>query len=166
MPHGNNNNKNIKICAHTGLHGILGLGTSRSPRMSAPSLLHSRFVLNCYQGKQWSLFLSTKNFFNFEHSGFNMGSGPTSPQEPLYHTIYNRVSILIIVLRRVWFRVKCLKHNIKHRDSALNRIGKSATLLLNRVMVWEAGPHLPTQVYIEYSRVLFTGLRYSFTELS
>ena len=36
--------------------------------------------------RQESLFLSTNNFFNFEYSGFNMGSGPTSPQEPLYHS--------------------------------------------------------------------------------
>ena len=86
MPLGNNNNKNIKICAHTGQHGILGLGRSRSSRMSAPSLSHSRFVLNYYQRKQESLFLSTNNFFNFECSGFNMGSGPTSPQEPRYHS--------------------------------------------------------------------------------
>ena len=86
VPHGSNNNKNIKICAHTEQHGILGLGTSRSPRMSAPFLPHSRFVLNYYQRKQESLFLSTNNFFNFEYSGFNMGSGPTSPQEPLYHS--------------------------------------------------------------------------------
>ena len=56
VPHGNNNNKNIKICAHTGQHGILGLGTSRSPRMSAPFIPHSRFVLNYYQRKQESLF--------------------------------------------------------------------------------------------------------------
>ena len=86
VPHGNNNNKDIKICAHTGQHGILGLGTSRSPRMSAPFLPHSSFVLNYYQRKQESLFLSTNNFFNFKYSGFNMGSGPTSPQEPLYHS--------------------------------------------------------------------------------
>ena len=70
MPHGNNNyNKNIKICAHTGQHGILGLGTSGSPRMSAPSLPFSPFVLNYYQRKQEKLFLSTNNFFNFEYSG-------------------------------------------------------------------------------------------------
>ena len=86
MPHGNNNKKNIKICAHTGQHGILGLGRSRSSRMSTPSLPHSRFVLNYYQRKQESLFLSTNNFVNFEYSGFNMGSGPTSPQEPRYHS--------------------------------------------------------------------------------
>ena len=86
VPHGNNNNKNIKKCAHTGQHGILGLGTSRSLRMSAPFLPHSRFVLNYYQRKQESLFLSINNFFNFEYSGFNMGSGPTSPQGPLYHS--------------------------------------------------------------------------------
>ena len=37
-----------------------------------------------------------------------------------------RVSIFIIVLHRVWFRVKCLKQGIKNRNSVLNRVGKSA----------------------------------------
>ena len=94
MPHGNSNNKNIKICAHTGQHDILGLGIrrSRSPRMSAPSLPHSRFILIYYQRKQETLFLSTNNLFNFEYSGFNMGSGPTSPQE-LYHSEDEAVQI-------------------------------------------------------------------------
>ena len=78
MLYGNNNNKNIKICAHTEEHGILGLGTSPSPRMSAPSLPHSRFVRKaCFFLLTISLILN---------SGFNMGSGPTSPQEPLYHS--------------------------------------------------------------------------------
>ena len=63
---------------------------------------------------------------------------------------YERVSIFIIVLHRVWFRVKCLKQGIKNRNSVLNRVGKSAIFVLNRVRVWGAGPHLPTQGYIEY----------------
>ena len=49
-----------------------------------------------------------------------------------------------------WFRVKCLKQGIKNRNSVLNRVGKSAIFVLNRVRVWGAGPHLPTQGYIEY----------------
>ena len=42
---------------------------------------------------------------------------------------------IIIVLHRVWFRVKCLKHGIKNQNSVLNRVGKSAIFVLNRVMV-------------------------------
>ena len=34
--------------------------------------------------------------------------------------------------------------------NVLNRVGKSAIFVLNRVRVWGAGPHLPTQGYIEY----------------
>ena len=47
MPHGNNNNKNMKICAHTGQHDILGLGTSRSPsdECTLPSSLTLRLKL-------------------------------------------------------------------------------------------------------------------------
>ena len=46
-----------------------------------------------------------------------------------------RVSIFLIVLHRVWFRVKCLKQGIKNRSSVLNRVGKSAVFVLNRVRV-------------------------------
>ena len=46
-----------------------------------------------------------------------------------------RVSIFIIVLHRVWFRVKCLKQGIKNRNSVLNRVGKSVIFVLNRVTV-------------------------------
>ena len=44
----------------------------------------------------------------------------------------------------------CLKHGIKNRSSVLNKVGKSAIFVLNRVRVWGAGPHLPTKRYIEY----------------
>ena len=47
-------------------------------------------------------------------------------------------------------RVKCLKQGIKNRNSVLNRVGKSAIFVLNRVRVWGAVPHLLTQGYIEY----------------
>ena len=50
-----------------------------------------------------------------------------------------------------WFRVKCLKQGIKNRNSVLNRIGKSAIFVLNRVREGGAGPHLPTQGYIEFA---------------
>ena len=43
-----------------------------------------------------------------------------------------------------------LKQGIKNRNSVLNRVGKSAIFVLNRVRVWGAAPHLPTQGYIEY----------------
>ena len=56
----------------------------------------------------------------------------------------------IIVLHKVWFRVKCLKQGFKNRNSVLNRVGKSAIFVLNRVRVWGDTPHLPTQGYIEY----------------
>ena len=46
-----------------------------------------------------------------------------------------RVSIFIIVLHRVWFRVKCLKQGIKNRNSVLNRVGKSAIFVSNSVRV-------------------------------
>ena len=62
-----------------------------------------------------------------------------------------RVSILIFVLNRISFlddkqqnfykllliniRVKCLKQGIKNRNSVLNRVGKSAIFILNRVRV-------------------------------
>ena len=49
-----------------------------------------------------------------------------------------------------WFRVKCLKQGIKNRNSVLNRVGKSAIFVLNRVGEGVAGPHLPTQGYIEF----------------
>ena len=49
-----------------------------------------------------------------------------------------------------WFLVKSLKQGIKNRNSVLNRVGKSAIFVLNRVRVWGAAPHLPTQRYIEY----------------
>ena len=42
-------------------------------------------------------------------------------------------------------RVKCLKQGIKNRNSVLNRVGKSAKFVLNRVRVRGAAPHLPTQ---------------------
>ena len=35
-------------------------------------------------------------------------------------------------------------------ESVLNRAGKSAIFVFNRVRVWGAEPHLPTQGYIEY----------------
>ena len=45
---------------------------------------------------------------------------------------------------------ECLKLGIKNRNFVLNRVGKSAIFVLNRVRVWGAEPHLPTQGYIEY----------------
>ena len=48
------------------------------------------------------------------------------------------------------FGLNVLKKGIKNRNSALNRVGKSAIFVLNRVRVRGAGPHLPTQGYIEY----------------
>ena len=39
---------------------------------------------------------------------------------------------------------------MKNRNSVLNGVGKSVIFVLNRVTVWGAGPHLPTQGYIEY----------------
>ena len=45
---------------------------------------------------------------------------------------------------------ECLKLVIKNRNSVLNRVGKSEIFVLNRVRVWGAEPHLPTQGYIEY----------------
>ena len=45
--------------------------------------------------------------------------------------------------------VKCLKQGTKNRNSVLNSVGKSAIFVLNGVRVWWAGPHLPTQGYIE-----------------
>jgi len=46
---------------------------------------------------------------------------------------------------------ECLKLGIKNRNSVLNRVGKSAIfVVLNRVRVLGAEPHLPTQGYIEY----------------
>ena len=59
----------------------------------------------------------------------------------------NKKEIFIIVLHRVWFGVKCLKQGIKNRNSVLNRVGKSAVFVLNRVRVgqgmrgWAAPPH-------------------------
>ena len=49
-----------------------------------------------------------------------------------------------------WFRVKCLKQGIKNRNSVLNRVGKSAIFVLNRVREGGAGPHLATQGYIAF----------------
>ena len=46
--------------------------------------------------------------------------------------------------------VKCLKQGIKNWNSVLKWIGKSAIFVFNRVRVWGAAPHLPTQGYIEY----------------
>ena len=45
---------------------------------------------------------------------------------------------------------ECLKLGIKNRNSVLSRVGKSAIFVLNRVRVWGAEPHPPTQGYIEY----------------
>ena len=47
----------------------------------------------------------------------------------------------MIVLHRVWFRVKCLKQGIKNRDSVLNMVGKSSIFVLSRVMVYEGPGH-------------------------
>ena len=44
---------------------------------------------------------------------------------------------------------ECLKLGIKNRNSVLNRVGKSAIFVLNRVRVLGAWLHLPTQGYIE-----------------
>ena len=50
-------------------------------------------------------------------------------------------------LHRVsWFWVKCPKRGIKRDDSN----DFCLTLVLNRVRIRGAGPHLPTQGYIEY----------------
>ena len=87
--------------------------------------------------------------------------------------VLNRVLILpIFVLNRVSFLrqepitlflddkqaalmfYECLKLGIKNRNSVLNRVGKSAIFVLNKVRVWGAEPHLPTQGYIEYPRVM------------
>ena len=46
--------------------------------------------------------------------------------------------------------VKCLKQGIKNLNSVLKWVGKSAIFVLNRVRVWGAAPHLPSQGYIEY----------------
>ena len=46
--------------------------------------------------------------------------------------------------------IKCLKQGIKNQNSVLNRVGKSAIFVLNRVRVWRAFSHLPTEGYIEY----------------
>ena len=46
--------------------------------------------------------------------------------------------------------IDCLKQGIKNRNSVLNRVGKSAIFVLNRIRIWGAAPHLPTQGYIEY----------------
>ena len=46
--------------------------------------------------------------------------------------------------------IKCLKQGIKNRNSVLSRVEKSAIFVLNRVRVWGAVPHFPTQGYIEY----------------
>ena len=46
--------------------------------------------------------------------------------------------------------INCLKQGIKNRNSVLNRVGKSAIFVLNRIRIWGAAPHLPTQGYIEY----------------
>ena len=43
-----------------------------------------------------------------------------------------------------------IKQGIKYQNSVLNRVGKSAIFVLNRVRVWGAAPHLPTQGYIKY----------------
>ena len=55
----------------------------------------------------------------------------------------------IIIILTVWFQVKCFKQGIKNRNSVLKRVGQSAIFVLNRVRVWGAAPHLPTQGYIE-----------------
>ena len=39
---------------------------------------------------------------------------------------------------------------LKNRNSVLNRVGKSAIFVSNRVRVSGAVPHLPTEGYIEY----------------
>ena len=76
--------------------------------------------------------------------------------------VLDRVSILsIFVLNRVSFLrqepitlflddkqpalmfYECLKLGIKNRNSVLNRVGKSAVFVLNRVRVQGAKPHLP-----------------------
>ena len=83
--------------------------------------------------------------------------------------VFNRVLILsIFVLNRVSFLrqepitlfldvkqpapmfYECLKLGIKNRNSVLNRVGKSAIFVSNRVRVEGLRPHLPTQGYIEY----------------
>ena len=43
--------------------------------------------------------------------------------------------LVIVVLHRVRFRIKCLKQGIKNRNSVLNRVEKSAIFVLNRVRV-------------------------------
>ena len=43
----------------------------------------------------------------------------------------------------------CFKQGIKNRNSVLNRVRKSAIFVLNRVRVWGARSHLPTQGHIE-----------------
>ena len=53
-----------------------------------------------------------------------------------------------VLIRVSIYQDKCLKQGIKNRNSVLNRVGKSATFVLNRV--WGAAPHLPTQGYVEY----------------
>ena len=61
------------------------------------------------------------------------------------------IDLSIFVLKILtWFWVKCLTQGIKNRNSVLNRVGKSAIFVLNRIRVWGAAPHLPIQGYIKY----------------
>ena len=59
-----------------------------------------------------------------------------------------------------------LKLGIKNRNSVLNRVGKSAIFVLNRVRVCGAEPHLPTQGYIEYPPHPRIGRRSSYIVLA
>ena len=63
-------------------------------------------------------------------------------QEPITLFLDDREPVLMFY--------ECLKLGIKNRNSVLNRVGKSAIFVVNRVRVWGAEPHLPTQGYIEY----------------
>ena len=63
---------------------------------------------------------------------------------------------IVLQLSLIFLLFLLFKLGIKNRNSVLTRVGKSAIFVLNRVKVWGAEPHLPTQGWGRYRAVLNT----------
>ena len=85
---------------------------------------------------------------SFPKTGNQMGSFGQIRKNSFFR--FCRPILDIFGLTLLIFGLNVLNRVLENRNSVLNRVGKSAIFVLNRVRVWGAAPHLPTQGYIEY----------------
>ena len=88
----------------------------------------------------YGYFLELHNFFYIQNKeAAPRGGGGVLPYKGLMGTCgqpgYVFQDFCLYKLLLINIRVKCLKQGIKNRNSVLNRVGKSAIFVLNRVRV-------------------------------